>query len=235
MKIIIKSVLAVFLLTIISCTKQDATIQSSGITNESSTQDLSSDDAVAKITSVKIGSQLWMNTNLNVSRYRNGDKIPQVKDPSKWAGLTTGAWCWYNNNPANGTIYGKLYNWYAVNDPRGLAPTGWHIPSDAEWTVVVNFLGGDIVAGGKMKETGTANWKSPNTGATNTSGFTGMPGGLRNFTGTFENFGNYGYWWSSTPYSIDQALERYLSTNYGNCNLSAYGGRYGLSVRCIKD
>ncbi len=100
---------------------------------------------------VTIGNQTWTKSNLNVSRYRNGDPIPQVQDPSQWANLTTGAWCYYNNDPANGLIYGKLYNWYAVNDPRGIAPIDWHVPSDAEWTILTDFLGGINVAGGKMK------------------------------------------------------------------------------------
>jgi len=105
--------------------------------------------------SVKIGNQVWMSTNLNVDIYRNGDIIPQVTDPTAWAELTTGAWCYYNNDSLKGAIYGKLYNWYAVNDPRGLAPKGWHIPTDEEWITLVNSLGGDTVAGGKMKSTGT--------------------------------------------------------------------------------
>ncbi|MBL0014028.1 MAG: fibrobacter succinogenes major paralogous domain-containing protein [Flavobacterium sp.] len=104
---------------------------------------------------VQIGTQIWMTKNLNVSRYRNGDPIPQVANSAQWANLNTGAWCYYANSTANGPIYGKLYNWYAVNDSRGLAPEGWHIPSDAEWTTLVSFLGFPDVAGGKMKTTGT--------------------------------------------------------------------------------
>ena len=113
--------------------------------------------------SIKIGNQVWATTNLNVTTYSNGDPIPEVKDPSEWKTLTTGAWCYYNNDPANGTKYGKLYNWYAVHDPRGLAPAGFHIPSDAEWTTLITYLGGESVAGGKLKQAGMYNWISPNT------------------------------------------------------------------------
>ena len=105
---------------------------------------------------VIIGTQTWTQTNLNVSHYRNGDIIPQVTDPTAWANLTTGPWCYYNNDPANGAIYGKLYNWYAVNDPRGLAPIDYHIPTDAEWTIIIDYFGGENIAGGKMKSTGTS-------------------------------------------------------------------------------
>ena len=143
---------------------------------------------------IVIGTQQWMEKNLDVLTYRNGDIIPQVTDPTAWAALTTGAWCYYNNDVANGAIYGKLYNWYAVNDPRGLAPTGWHVPSDAEWTTLETTLGGDPVAGGKMKVAGTTRWTTPNTGATNESGFAGLPGGTRNNNGTFSNVGSNGYW-----------------------------------------
>ena len=144
---------------------------------------------------VQIGNQIWMTKNLNVSRYRNGDPIPQVTDPIQWNNLTTGAWCYYANNTANGKIYGKLYNWYAVNDPRGLAPIGWHVPSDTEWTILTSSLGGQFVAGGKMKS--TTLWNSPNAAATNSSGFFGLPGGYC-YQGFSFPSGNTGHWWSST-------------------------------------
>jgi uncharacterized protein (TIGR02145 family) len=116
---------------------------------------------------VKICNSTWMKSNLMVSKYRNGDVIPQVSDPTQWANLTTGAWCYYTNDTANGPIYGKLYNWYAVIDSRGLAPIGWHVPSDLEFTTLSNCLGGEPIAGGKMKATNL--WDSPNTGANNSS------------------------------------------------------------------
>ena len=155
---------------------------------------------------VTIGTQIWSSTNLDVTTYRDGTPIPQVTDPTQWASLTTGAWCYYGNSTANGTTYGKLYNWYAVagihdTDPstpnKTLAPQGWHVPSDAEWSTLTDFLGGESVAGGKMKSTGTSLWQSPNTVATNESGFTGLPGGARSFIGDFD-IGDFGFWWSSS-------------------------------------
>jgi uncharacterized protein (TIGR02145 family) len=176
-----------------------------------------------------------MEKNLDVMTYRNGDVIPQVTDNTAWAGLTTGAWCWYSNSADNGAIYGKLYNWYAVNDPRGLAPQGWHIPTDAEWTTLGTLLGGDAVAGGKMKTTGTTRWTTPNTSATNESGFAGLPGGFRGSSGTFDGVGLYGYWWSATEYLSTYAWYRYL--NYANGNLSRNSSIkiFGFSVRCLRD
>ena len=157
---------------------------------------------------VTICTQVWATKNLDVTTYSDGTVIPQVTDPSAWANLTTGAWCYSNNDPANGAVYGKLYNWYAVAgiydaaslaDPtlrKKLAPNGWHVPTDAEWTTLTTCLGGASVAGGKMKETGTAHWQSPNTAATNSSGFTGLPGGICSNDGTFNLSGSNGIWWS---------------------------------------
>jgi uncharacterized protein (TIGR02145 family) len=185
--------------------------------------------------SITIGTQCWTQTNLNVSKYRNGDLIPQVTDPLQWDGLTTGAWCYYNNDPATAQIYGKLYNWYAVNDPRGLAPVGFHIPTDAEWTTLTTYLGGLSVAGGKMKETGTVHWQSPNTGATNSSGFTSLPGGQRRPNGEFAYLETMGCYWTASEIDATHAWLRYLYHIY---NL-VYGGvdpnTLGLSVRCLKD
>ena len=191
---------------------------------------------------VTIGTQIWQTTNLNVTTYRDGTPIPEVTDPTQWATLTTGAWCYYNNASANGSTYGKLYNWYAVvgihdTDPNTpnkiLAPTGFHIPTDAEWTTLTTFLGGESVAGGKMKSTGTANWLSPNTGATNSSGFSALPGG--NILGTFSFIGNYGLWWSSSEYDTTYGIGRALSYNYGTANTYTTNKTAGLSARCIKD
>ncbi len=165
---------------------------------------------------VQIGTQVWMKENLKVSRYRNGDPIPTNLSNSAWQAATTGAYAIYNNNAANDTTFGKLYNWYAVADSRNLCPAGWHVPSDAEWTTLEDYLGGGLVAGGKMKT--TTDWQSPNTGATNESGFSGLPGGLRDGSGSYYNVGYFGYWWSSTELSTAGAWYRYL--NYTN------GGSY---------
>jgi uncharacterized protein (TIGR02145 family) len=185
------------------------------------------------VNEVQIGNQIWMSKNLNVSRYRNGDPIPEVTDPVQWRYLTSGAWCYYNNNPAYGKIYGKLYNWYAVNDPRGLAPTNWHIPSDAEFTILADFLGGVAIAGGKMKT--TILWDIPNTGATNSSGFAGIPGGCRYYDGSgFSPVNRDDYMWTSTPTSIDAIFH---ALSFGHTKLERYPGfrTVGFSVRCIKD
>jgi uncharacterized protein (TIGR02145 family) len=182
---------------------------------------------------VRICNQTWTAKNLNVSRYRNGDIIPQVTDPTEWANLTTGAWCWYDNDSATNRQYGKLYNWYAVNDPRGLSPMGWHVPSDDEWTIVTNCLGGETVAGGKMKS--ITGWNSPNTGATNSVGFAGLPGGYRYFSGGFSNVGYYGFWWSSSEDVTTYAWYRYLY--YGSANVTR-GYDYesnGFSIRLVRD
>ena len=184
---------------------------------------------------VTIGTQVWTSKNLNVSTYRNGDVIPQVQVQKAWANLTTGAWCYYGNDASNGTKYGKLYNWFAVNDPRGLAPQGWHVPSDAEWTILETALGGSSVAGGGMKEAGTLNWTTPNTGGNNNSGFAGLPGGTRSLVGPFEEVGGYGYWWSSTENLSTSAWCRGLG--YDGGSVDRYGGskQHGFSVRCLRD
>jgi uncharacterized protein (TIGR02145 family) len=186
---------------------------------------------------VTICNQTWTKTNLNVTKYRNGDIIPQVTDATQWASLNTGAWCYYSNTSSNGTTYGKLYNWFAVIDPRGLAPTGYHIPTDAEWTTLTTCLGGTSVAGGAMKATGTTYWASPNTDATNSSSFTGLPGGGRNSgsSAVFSGLGNYGCWWSATYNSAFNAWNRTLFNNMGSIQRGNNDNQFGLSVRCIKD
>ena len=186
-------------------------------------------------TSTYCGEQTWMKSNLNVSRYRNGDIIPQVTDSSQWKNLTTGAWCYYNNDPANGAIYGKLYNWYAINDPRKLAPIGYHIPTDGEWSSLTTCLGGNVVAGGALKEAGTSHWISPNTIATNTSGFTSLPGGLRSYLGGFNSINMYGYWWSATLNGTTWAWTEVMKYNSGESNKGAMDRKSGAAVRCVKD
>jgi uncharacterized protein (TIGR02145 family) len=185
---------------------------------------------------VQIGTQCWTQSNLTVSKYRDGSSIPNITDNTQWSQTntsSTGAWCNYNNNASNGTTYGKMYNWYAVNDSRGLCPTGWHVPTDAEWTTLTTHLGGTLVAVGAMKS--TTGWNSPNTGATNLSGFTGLPGGYRSNIGGFYNVGNYGYWWSSSGAGSGHAWYRDLYYN----DASVYRGngdrRGGFSVRCVRD
>lgn len=181
-----------------------------------------------------IGTQVWMTKNLDVSTFRNGDPIPQAKTTEEWfkaGGNEKPAWCYYDNDPANGAKYGKLYNWYAVNDPRGLAPKGFHIPSDAEWTILTNYLGGNGVAATKMKS--ASGW-SGNGNATNSSSFSGLPGGNRDISGTFKFIGGNGCWWSSTEVTAN-ALSRYLGYGNGNVARNSRNKRYGFSVRCLRN
>jgi uncharacterized protein (TIGR02145 family) len=185
---------------------------------------------------VTIGSQIWTGCNLNVDTYRNGNSIPEVTDPTAWAALTTGAWCYYNNDPSTEPIYGKLYNWYAVNDARGLAPVGYHIPTDAEWTTLTTFLGGQTVAGGKMKVTGLlCHWQTPNSGATNSSGFSGLPGGYRYNNGIFYAINTYGWWWSLSTFGLSNAWSRTLGYNSIQVARNNDSKKNGFSIRLIKD
>jgi len=190
-------------------------------------------------TTVQIGTQCWTQSNLKVSKYRNGDNIPTGLSNSAWQNTTSGAYAIYNNDAANDALYGKLYNWFTVNDSRGLCPTGWHVPSDAEWTTLTTFLGGLSLAGGAMKSTATqptpGGWIAPNTGATNSSGFTGVPGGNRDSGGGFYNLGNYGDWWSSSDAGSGNAWYRELIYYGANAHRSYYNHRDGFSVRCVKD
>ena len=189
---------------------------------------------------ITIGTQVWMAENLKVTHYRNsikspyGDAIPIVTDGITWASLTTGAYCEYGNDGNNVATYGRLYNWYAVTNPD-IAPTGWHVPSDAEWQTLIDYLGGDAVAGGKMKEIGPTHWFSPNSGATDEVGFSGLPAGFRDSSGNFNNMGYSAFFWSSTELSIDNAWYRSLS--YGNSEVQRYDRNktFGFSLRCVKD
>ena len=185
--------------------------------------------------------------NLNVSRYSDGTTIPQVNDPTQWANLTTGAWCYYNNDPASAAVYGKLYNWYAtagiynaasLSNPalrKKLAPIGWHVPSYSEATQLIDCLGGTSIAGGKMKSTGTSLWQSPNTAATNESGFSGFPGGYRGYNGPFSNIGTNGAWWSSSETTSTNAWILDLNSNDGSTYSYNVDKNYGFSVRCKRD
>jgi uncharacterized protein (TIGR02145 family) len=184
--------------------------------------------------SVSIGEQTWMSQNLNVSHFLNGDSVPEVKSSDEWARYSAEgkpACCTVQNDPENGRKYGKLYNWYAVNDPRGLAPKGWHIPSDDEWTKLTKTLGGDVMAALKMR---TDDFDGINI-KKESKGFSGLPGGARNPYGEFYGFANYGYWWTSTEYMYSGAKMRVLSYNDCSVNFLNYSKGCGLSVRCIGD
>ncbi len=189
---------------------------------------------------VKIGNQYWLKKNLRVTRYRNGDAIARVAADAQWKILTSGGLCSYDNDATNDTVYGSLYNWYALSDSRGLCPEGWHVPSDAEWKSLGNFLGGNMVAGGKMKSTGTLEqssglWFLPNTSATNSSGFTGLPGGYRINYGTYYSMGNVGYFWSASDTATVNGWNYVLDANNGELKMIFNLKTNGFSVRCCKD
>lgn len=186
---------------------------------------------------VGIGTQVWMKANLKVTRYRNGDIIgtttPATLDVS---GENSPKYQWaYNGDETNVAAYGRLYTWYAVTDSRNVCPTGWHLPSDAEWTTLTTYLGGFKVAGGKLKETGISHWQGPNTNATNETGFTALPGSYRGINGEFNHFGIYGGWWSSSEMNPYMAWTRYLTAVAKYTGTYAYGKSLGFSLRCIKD
>jgi uncharacterized protein (TIGR02145 family) len=188
---------------------------------------------------IQIGNQVWMAENLRTTKYRNNTPITNHTDNTQWQNNTTGAWSYYNNDATNNTPYGKLYNWYAVVNSNGICPTGWHVPTDAEWTTLTNFLGGESVAGGMMKSTGTQYWLSSNTNATNSSGWSGLPGCFRGNSGTFYTIGYNGYWWSSTEFNTNDAWNRVLYNIYGGVSRydgsKTYGKALGFSVRCLRD
>ncbi len=183
---------------------------------------------------VIIGTQIWMVQNLKTTRYNDGAFIATNLSNAEWEAAITGAYAIYNNNATNDSIYGKLYNWYAVNTGK-LAPTGWHVPTDAEWTTLITFLGGETSAGGLMKATGISLWNTPNTGATNVSGFTGLPAGGRGYTGLFGYIGGYGYFWSSTVTGAGFAWYRNLNYNNSNAYRDNFNKQNGFSVRCVRD
>jgi uncharacterized protein (TIGR02145 family) len=184
---------------------------------------------------IKIGTQIWMVENLKTTRYNDGTAIPLVTDSATWGALTTPGYCWYNNDSvSNAKSYGALYNWYTVNSGK-LAPAGWHVPSDSEWTVLSTYLGGDNVSGGKLKEAGTTHWNSPNTGATNETGFLALPGGFRYYSGTYSNQSIYGTWWSATEYEASYAWYRYLSNIDNGLRRSGDNKSSGYSVRLLRN
>lgn len=185
---------------------------------------------------ILIGDQTWMAENLKVTRFNDGSAIPLILDSNEWNNLTTPGFCWYDNDSVvNKEEYGGLYNWYAVNTGK-LAPIGWHVPSDQEWWTLFFFLGNVPVLGAKMKETGTEHWMSPNVGATNSSGFTALPGGCRIINRQFDYLGQYGYWWASTEMTLSQGWSWGLvNDSEASSWIGAYFKTGGFSIRCIQD
>ncbi len=197
---------------------------------------------------VIIGGQKWMKENLRVTHYRNGVQIPNFISPASWTNnYTTGAMCYYNNDSSTyASTYGALYNWYAVIDTNKICPEGWHVPTNSEWNILEKYIDPTVDTtffgltgtdfGGMLKETGTSHWTSPNTGATNSSGFSALPGGYRYIYASYTDIGNYGYWWSTTGFDTENAWDRLLS--FDNSQVyRAYHDKTlsGFSIRCICD
>jgi uncharacterized protein (TIGR02145 family) len=181
-----------------------------------------------------IGTQTWMVENLRTTQFNDGTEIPLITNNAEWSNLHTPAYCWYANEEANQDIYGAMYNTFAVNTGK-LCPAGWHVPTDAEWTILTDFIGGEGEAGGKMKSHGTTHWNDPNTGANNASGFSGLPGGHRGSNGAFNNLGNNGYWWSTTELDSIYTRNRYLQYDKAEVFRHYGNNKGGFTVRCISD
>jgi uncharacterized protein (TIGR02145 family) len=182
---------------------------------------------------IQIGTQVWMAENLRTTRFRNGEPLPHLTDAVQWFNHTTGAWTYYDNDTNYNSTYGKLYNWYVVTDTRQVCPAGWHLPTDAEWTILSDYFGDADIAGGMLKA--TMLWDAPNAGATNESGFSGLAGGYCSNYGHFNYLGSNGYWWSATSRSADNAWRRALSLGTKGLYRGDFTKRSGLSVRCLMD
>jgi uncharacterized protein (TIGR02145 family) len=186
---------------------------------------------------VMIGTQNWMKENLKTTKYNDGSEIPYIKADSIWSSFTMGAYCDFDNKPTISEIYGRLYNWYVVTltNPKNVCPSGWHVPTDEEWTILTFYLGDGHVAGGKMKEKGTAHWIRPNIGATNETGFTALPGGGRLYSGAFGSLGEGGFWWSSTERDSQLALFTGIANADSSVSNNSGFKNCGFSIRCMKN
>jgi uncharacterized protein (TIGR02145 family) len=188
---------------------------------------------------VQIGSQIWMAENLKTTKYRNGDVIPNITNSSDWIVLNTGAYSNYDNDENNSNIFGRLYNWYAIDDSRNLCPQGWHVSTSTDWSILADFLGGVSIAGGKLKDTESGHWDDPNTGATNSSNFTALPGGYRYaYAGYFSSIFRFAEWWNLDSFpspSNAQAYQSSVQWNSIELRLSSSEKEAGKCVRCVKD
>lgn len=225
-KIILACCIVANIAFISSCKKTTTTTETPGPT---SVTDI--DGNVYNV--IKIGTQYWTTENLRTTKYNDGTTIPTGLNNTDWAALTTGSYAIYNDDPINNTMYGKLYNWHAVNTGK-LAPAGWHVPSSTEWDVLINYLGGGTVAGGKMKSTSSL-WNTPNTGADNSSGFNGLPAGYRGTTGGYSTLGNTGYFWQSDERNSTQGNYINLQKNYASTFSNGATKTFGYAVRLVKD
>ncbi|MFN5218455.1 MAG: fibrobacter succinogenes major paralogous domain-containing protein [Sphingomonadales bacterium] len=236
----ISLILSVVLITVMMVTSCGRSVKNENEkTNKEASNEVSDSKGKVSSNEVSIGKQVWMTENLNVDKFRNGDPIPEAKTDEE--GVNAGdnkqpAWCYYDNSLENGDRYGKLYNWYAVNDSRALAPVGWKIPSDEDWSSLEDFLGGWLVAGKKMKFTDLWADNDGETGnGTNESGFSGLPGGSRSQYGSFNNIGKFGGWWSSTENNASWAWDRFLNCSKDHLRRGYFFKEGGFSVRCLKD
>jgi uncharacterized protein (TIGR02145 family) len=186
---------------------------------------------------VIIGNQEWMAENLRVTHYQNGDSIPLVLGNIPWSGLTTGAQCYYNGTFTNVAVYGRLYNWYTVDDNRLVAPAGWHVPTDAEWYQLANFLGDSLTSGAYLKQAGTLRWSTPNTGATNSSSFTALPSGYRSPAAAYGHLNYYNNFWTTTVNSSTPTLVYHRGMAYNHTQVLRYlrDKNHGFAIRCVKD
>lgn len=225
-------IMITFLFSLISCKKDSPSdpLPLDKVVQLAPVRDIDGND----YQTVAIGAQVWMSSNLKTTKYNDGTAIPLVTADTDWAHLLSPGYCWYNNDTVNKRDYGALYNWYAVNTGK-LCPTGWHVPTDAEWTILTTYLGGYGIAGGKLKEIGTIHWNSLNFDTTNETGFSALPGGYRDYFGSFYSIGYVGFWWSSAEFDTASAWYRNMGYYYSNVIRNYYSKQYGFSVRCIKD
>lgn len=184
---------------------------------------------------VLVGSTYWIDQNLKSSKYANGDIITNVDDNTAWSQLNTGAWSYYNKSSLNGSTYGKLYNWYAVDDSRGVCPTGWRVPTNTDWNNLGKALGGDTLVGGKLKQTGTTLWSSPNTAATNQIGFNALPSGYRGNMGAYGSLASNAYFWVRESYNGTEAVGRNITSNSKALFTEHNNKLNGFAIRCVKE
>jgi len=246
-KILIFLTFVLIILFTIGCgnNQKEKSITSNDTTNNNQTKETpivvkKNNDSVVDIDgnvyhTITIGNQTWMMENLKVTKYLNGDKIPNIMDYENWSNLKTGAYCGYFNKQENAHIYGCLYNWFAVNDKRKIAPKGWRVATESDWTALIKYLAGEIVAGGKMKETGTDHWKFPNSLASNESGFSALPSGIRSGNGEFGSLGKSCSWWANSLADETNAIGYFLYYSDGKVVRNDNEKTFGLSVRCIKE
>jgi uncharacterized protein (TIGR02145 family) len=232
-KALIYELLILFMLTVsFTACKKDEINEEPSDPNAGTVQDVDGNS----YNTVKIGDQWWMAENLNTSKFRNGENIPNVAESGEWSITENAAYCNSNNDPDIAADYGRLYNWHAVADGRKICPEGWHESNNDNWATLVEFLGGSDVAGGKLKQAGTDFWNSPNTDASNESGFTALPGGVRNAnTGNFAGIGSTGNWWSASQQNLDNGYVWGLTSMNGAIVNYPLDKNAGLSVRCVKD